>query len=150
MKKVTSGFIFILFSLLATAQLSPIEWKIVYDGEKNGINTIKIIADINEEWYIYGMNIKEGGPLPLSFSIKDSDKNMTTVSFNEITVSEKKFDKVFMIDVTVFNNKAEFLCEFSSKQKLPSIDLLIEGQACNKKNGSCMPIFEEISVNLNK
>ena len=149
MKKIVLLLMFSFMVLFAIGQEKPVTWQIEILDNSDGL---KIYADINPEWYIYGMNIEEGGPLPLILSFETFDQNLELedVRFEEVKLGKKIYDEVFGMDVIVYTDKIEILCTFSPKTNVKNFYLLIDGQACNKKNGSCQPFFEKILVNLEK
>lgn len=112
-----------------------------------GAYNLKIKAIIDDKYYIYGMNIKEG-PLPLEFIFENQDENIISYDIKEISIPEVTFDEVFGSNVSTHSKKAEFECTFVPKTNVNSLNLIIQGQACNKKDGSCFPINEILSIKL--
>jgi hypothetical protein len=142
-------FLTIVFAyLISFSQENIVEWETSVSRIDDGSYNLVINADIDSDWYIYGMNIEEGGPLPLEFSIEDSENKVFTFSFSEISVADKMFDDVFGMDVMSYTHKAEFKCNFMPKKDINMFNIIIEGQACNKKNGMCVQISENISCEI--
>lgn len=150
MKKYISLLIFVFVSLISYSQENIIEWKTSVSRIEDGSYNLIIDADIHSDWYIYGMNIGGGGPLPLVLIIKDSESDFYDVSFSEISTPDKVFDEVFGMEVESYSKKAEFKCNFVPKSGIKYLNLIIEGQACNKNNGLCVQISETISCEIHE
>lgn len=106
-------------------------------------NTYVVYVDIADNWYIYGFD-NSGGPMPLDMTIS----NANDVKISPVTIADVHEDEIFG-KVSIHEKYAIFECYFD-----PVKDgnvLSISGQACNKKDGACMPFFEEIDFNnINK
>ncbi|HNQ69383.1 MAG TPA: protein-disulfide reductase DsbD family protein [Bacteroidales bacterium] len=148
MKRCVFFLIIVFAYLISFSQENIVEWKTSVSRIDDGSYNLVINADIDSDWYIYGMNIGEGGPLPLEFSIEDSENKVFTFSFSEISVADKMFDDVFGMDVMSYTHKADFKCNFMLKKDITKLNVIIEGQACNKKNGMCIQISENISCEI--
>ncbi|MDD3859204.1 MAG: protein-disulfide reductase DsbD family protein [Bacteroidales bacterium] len=148
MKRYILALTLVFVTLITYSQENIAEWKTSVSRIDDGSYNLIISADIHSDWYIYGMKNTDGGPLALEFSIKDSDSNFHTVSFMEISVADKTFDDVFGMEVETYSKKAEFKCNFVPKSGIESFNLIIEGQACNKHNGLCVQISENISCEI--
>ncbi len=111
----TKIFLGILFTLVlshaAFSQMpEPVKWKI--NAEKISDDEAEIIvkATMDPGWYIYAQNIKEGGPIPTTFTFEESDA-YELVGENVETGKKTKegndplFDNMF---VKKFGEGAEF------------------------------------------
>lgn len=138
------------FSLSIFSQESPVNWTISQERVADGSFNITINADINSDWYIYGMNMSEGGPLPLLLSFENSESSVTWAKFSEITPAETMYDEIFNMDVSSYQHSAAFKCNFVPQTGITALTLIIDGQACNKVNGSCIQVLESIPVAISE
>ena len=143
--------IIIILSLLIGQQIFSQElqtkWFYSINRADDGSFILNLKAEIPDIYYMYGMNIKEG-PLPLEFSFENAENFLIEYNFSEITVPKKVFDDVFGVEVSTYHGLAEFQCKFIPKENISSLNLIIDGQVCNKKDGSCFPLRKEIKVNF--
>jgi hypothetical protein len=141
---------FVIFSLISFSQESLINWNIEQSRQDDGSYVLTIKADIPADWYIYGMNMDEGGPLPLFIGFEDSENLIQKSDFSEIKKAKTMYDDVFGMDVMSYSDKVEIKCVFVPKPDITSINLIIDGQACNKKDGSCMQVYESLPIEISK
>ncbi len=150
MKKALILSLLFIVSISMLAQESNIEWKIDQSREATGSHSLIISAEIPNTWYIYGMNMDEGGPLPLHLSFEDSKNLLHVVEFKEISKPKEMYDDVFKMNVNSYMEKVEIKCVFVPKSDVTKINLIIDGQACNKKDGSCVQVYENIEIEILK
>ncbi len=150
MKKTLLLSLLALFSLSIFSQEPVIDWKIDQSRADSGSHILKISAKIPHDWYIYGMNMEEGGPLPLFLSFEDVDNTVNSAVFKEISKPKQMFDEVFDMNVNTYMEYVEIECEFVPKGDLSDINLIIDGQACNKKDGSCVQVYKLIKIEIMK
>lgn len=148
MKRFTILTIFTIIAAISFAQEASITWQVEQTRDADGSYILNITADISHDWYMYGMNMDEGGPLPLYLSFEDSDEKTTSVKFEEITKAKTMYDDVFEMDVMSYTDKVHIKCIFVPKTEVKSLDLIIDGQACNKKDGSCIQVYDSIPINF--
>jgi len=145
MKKFALSLIIVLVYMVSFSQENIVEWRTNVSRIDDGSYNLVISADIHSDWYIYGMNNKEGGPLSLEFKIEDSENKVFAFTFSEITTPDKVYDDIFGMDIMSYSHKADFKCNFMPKSGITSLNIIIEGQACNKKNGMCVQISEKVT-----
>ncbi|PLX05974.1 MAG: hypothetical protein C0596_15880 [Marinilabiliales bacterium] len=148
MKKILTLSLFVFLGVFTFAQESIVTWKIDQSIEDTGAHIMTISAEIPHDWYIYGINMDEGGPLPLYMGIEDADNKVSAYSFIEISKPKEMYDDVFGMTVNSYFEKVEIKCKFVPKTDITEINLIIDGQACNKKDGSCVQVYETIPVEL--
>lgn len=124
------------------------EWTYILSTTDDGNFEITLSVDIDENWYIYGMNIIEGGPLPLYIGFKENDNIKIIDEFTENHAPEEKFDKVFNMSITAYEESVEFSAIIENNSKGHIVTLIIDGQACYTKDGRCVQVYEEIEVEL--
>lgn len=148
MKKFTILALFSIIAAITFAQETPVQWQVEQTRDTDGSYVLDITAEISHNWYMYGMNMDEGGPLPLYLSF-DNSKNLTTSCiFKEVSKAKTMYDDVFEMDVMSYTDKVHIRCVFVPKTDVKSLDLIIDGQACNKKDGSCIQVYESIPINF--
>jgi hypothetical protein len=150
MKKTFVIILLAIISFATFSQESIVNWKIEQSREETGSYLLNISAEIPYGWYIYGMNMDEGGPLPLFISFEDAENKIITSEFTEISIANKMYDEVFGMDVNSYTKKVEIKCMFVPKRETEKITLIIDGQACNKKDGSCIQVYETIPLEILK
>ena len=148
MKLVTILSAIILLSLTAISQENPVVWDITQSRSEDGSYNLHITTDIHPDWYIYGMNIGDGGPLALSFSFENQNDVVSYASFKEITSATNVYDEVFEMNVSTYSNNAEFKCNFVPWPDKTAVTLIIDGQACNKTNGSCIQVYQMVTITI--
>ncbi len=150
MKFLTTLSLIIFMSFVAFSQENPVNWNISQSRSADGSFNIHISAQIQNNWYIYGMNNAEDGPMPLEFSIDDKDNKVYYAEFSEITQANTIFDNVFNMNVSTHQGTAEFKANYLPKTDIMSLNIIIEGQICNTLNGVCSQIYEEIPLTIQR
>jgi cytochrome c biogenesis protein CcdA len=67
-----------------------------------------INVSIDENWYLYGQEIPDGGPIPTFFHIDESEHFELIGGMEDLKSPEIKFDPFFNMDLPLFSNKAGF------------------------------------------
>lgn len=127
---------------------SNISWKFSPSNNKDSLY-INISADIKDQWYLYGENIGEGGPLPLLIEIENTDNIIESQKLISKTKTDLKYDDVFNMNVESYKNKADFQLIYNTKTKNDYITIFIDGQICNSKDGKCEAIYEKYKIKTN-
>jgi len=148
MKKITTLIFIFLMSFVAFSQENPVIWDINQSRSEDGSYNLHIKAEIQNNWYVYGMNLEEGGPLSLEFNIDDRNNKVYDLSFKEITPAISVFDEVFNMNVGTYQANVEFRANYVPITDIMSFVLIIQGQACNTANGSCIQVYEEIPITI--
>ncbi len=93
---------------LASQILEPVKWQ--FTQEKADDNEIHLIitAAIDDNWYLYGQEIPEGGPIPTSILIDESEYFEFLGPVEDLIEPEIKFDPFFSMDLPLFSNEARF------------------------------------------
>ena len=139
-------FFLLFFCTLAIQSQEHVLWtthleKVTYDTY-----LLKFKAKIQSKWHLYSQNLPEKGPLPTEFKYIDSDHYQLT---GQLTESKpiKTFDDNFGVDVSYFENSAEF----SQKIKVTSSDQFsVSGKiyymVCNEE--MCIPFEDDFSIKI--
>lgn len=105
--------VFIILTLATTSMsmdaqiLRPVHWSYGFKrtGEKEAVVFIK--ATIDDSWHIYSTAQKDGGPVKTSFTFVPSQEFDLLGIVNE-PKPVTKFEKVFGMDVSYFENSVTF------------------------------------------
>jgi thiol:disulfide interchange protein DsbD len=142
--------IFIFLTIIAVhlggiSQENPVLWKIDYNKDNS---SLKYKASIEFGWHLYAAHLPspDEGPLPTEFKYIDSDYYQLTGQLIE-SKPIKTFDDNFGIDVSYFENSAEF----SQKIKVTSSDQFsVSGKiyymVCNEQ--MCIPFEDDFSIKI--
>lgn len=136
-------------SINISCQNNPVKWDITSTNSSDNSYEINLQAEIEKDWYIYGLNIEEGGPLPLVITFENADQNLISYTIDETSLPTTTYDEIFEMNVASHSGKTNFTCTFTPKSNITDLNLIIDGQACNKKDGSCSQIYTSIPIKLN-
>ncbi len=67
-----------------------------------------ITADIGDGWHLYSQDIPEGGPIPTSFTFKESDSFSSIGGVEESGNLHEEYDPLFEMELKYFDTKAVF------------------------------------------
>lgn len=146
------AFVIVLFSYFgANAQvLKPVKWSTEVEKISDTEYVLVYKADIEDHWHLYSQTLPEGGALPTEFgydSIKQIDNyKLLGKAFESESIT--KFDKVFAMDLTYFDNKATFAQKIELlNPNFNEIVSEVSFQACD--DARCIYEFEEVTFNIN-
>ncbi|MFO7923442.1 MAG: cytochrome c biogenesis protein CcdA [Bacteroidales bacterium] len=87
--------------------LEPVKWEFEKERSDDEINLV-IRASIDTDWYMYGQDIPEEGPVPTSVHV-DLSENFELLDKTEyLTEPYIKYDPFFDMDLPLFSNEAIF------------------------------------------
>ncbi|WDF77183.1 protein-disulfide reductase DsbD family protein [Mucilaginibacter sp. KACC 22773] len=138
MKKIILLSLLLLGGIFTTkAQiLQPVHWS--YAAKK--INATEAVlffkANIDGGWHVYSQYLKEGGPVPTSFSFKPSKDYMLTGKTSE-PKPVVRMEKVFDMEVGFFENEVIFQQKIKLKNKQTTVSGTISYMTCNDQK--CLP-----------
>lgn len=138
MKKYILLFALILSCCLsAYAQiLNPITWSYSSKRISNTEAIIYIKANLQEGWHLYSQTVGEGGPVATSFRFASASSYELLGRAVE-PKPVKKFEPVFMMEVSYFENSAIFQQKVKLKSKKPIVRGKVKFMVCNDKQ--CLP-----------
>ena len=146
MKNLIIITVFFLANFGFFAQENPVKWKITYNHETSAII---YNATIGLDWHLYAAHLPspEEGPLPTEFKYDTSDYYQLNGKVLE-SKPIKTFDDNFGVDVSYFENTAEF----SQGIKLTSAEpFVLTGtiyyMVCNEQ--MCIPFEDNFDVKIN-
>lgn len=149
MKKFLSLTLILLgiYTSLQAQIYDPVKWKT--SVEQVSDSTYYLISNVTIEngWHLYSQNVPDGGPIPTTFTYKNSsqfDLIDATTEPDGIEID----DKVFEMRIKFFENQATF--KQLIKVKDPSLSIIqgeVEFMVCDDKN--CLPpTIEELQFLL--
>jgi thiol:disulfide interchange protein len=97
-----------LSTILQGQIMNPVKW--TYTTEKIDYQTVTLVftAQIDKPWHMYGTNIPEGGPIPLTFAFEENPAVEITGKVLQVTKPEVVDDPVFNMKVELHSHKAIF------------------------------------------
>ena len=138
MKKVLLAAVALVLSLGAKAQIeSHVKWSY---GARRISPTEAVVflrATIDDKWHIYGLDVKDGGPIKTSFTFTPSKE----YSLNGVATQPtpiKKYETTFKMDVTYFEKSVTFQQKVKLKTTgATSVKGQLEYMTCN--DSKCLP-----------
>ncbi len=129
-------FLFFIISLFSISAFSQIVEPVKFTSEvkKTGENTYDLIvnATIEDGWYLYAQDLPEGGPIPTSFTFENKKGDFELIGETRESESQKKFDKIFEMDLSYFAYNATFTQSIKvTNSDLASINASIDYQSCD-------------------
>ncbi len=127
MKKVSalSFLLSLLINSVFSQIINPVKWSVSVEQSTNSDFNIVFKASIDKPWHMYGINIAEGGPIPLSVIFEENKAIKITEPLQQITKPEVIDDQIFNMKVELHNDKAVF------RQKLQRLqtgsDITVKG-----------------------
>ena len=144
------AFLIVLFSIQTVfSQIEPVKWSTEVEKISDTEYNLIYKADIEDHWHLYSQTLPEGGAIPTEFIYnEDALKNDFKLVGKAIeSESITKFDKVFQMDLTYFDNAATFTQKIELKDSnISQIEAEISFQACD--DARCIFESEIVTFNL--
>lgn len=142
MKKIKNVFFLAVVAVLfvangASAQiLTPVKWE--YGAKKINENEAVVFlrAKMDDGWHIYSQDVEDGGPIRTSFTFAES-KDYTVVGKTAQPTPKTKFEKVFNMDVSYFDNEVVFQQRVKLNKGTTVVRGTLEFMACDAN--ACLP-----------
>lgn len=149
-KIVTLCLIFIAY-LSTSAQIQPVKWTTEVEKLSDTEYNLVYKATIDEHWHLYSQHLPEGGAIPTEF-LYDSIAQITDFKLlgkTQESASITKFDKVFEMDLTFFDNTATFTQKIQIlNPELNTITSEVNFQACDDER--CIFDSQIFNIKLNE
>jgi thiol:disulfide interchange protein len=98
-----------VFTQLSQSQiLEPVRWDFTQERISQDELQLVFTASIDQNWYLYGLDIPEGGPIPTSFTFEPSPYYELLDRAHELTGPELKHDPFFDMELPLFSGRASF------------------------------------------
>lgn len=146
------AFVIVLFSIQTVySQINPVKW--TAEVEKISDTEFNLIykANIEDHWHLYSQTLPEGGAIPTEFIYNEDalTNDFELVGKASESKSITKFDKVFQMDLTYFDNAATFTQKIKLKNpNITQIEAEISYQACD--DARCIFESDVVKFNLNE
>lgn len=129
------AFILVLFSINSvTAQLNPVKWSTSVEKISDTEYNLIFNADIESKWHLYSQTLPEGGALPTAFTYNNEGEDYKVLGKTKESRSITKYDKVFDMDLTFFDDSAIFTQRIELVNKnIIAIEAEVSFQACDDK-----------------
>ena len=138
MKKINLFLIYILlFVCSASAQIAdPVHFTTQLKELGNDEAEIIFTAKIDQGWHVYSTDLT-GGPITATFNVVKMDGVEKVGKLRPRGNEQKKFDKLFDMEVRYFEHAATFVQKVKFTKPKYTIDCYLEYGACNDE--MCMP-----------
>src|SRR5690554_2858922 len=141
MQKITTLFVFLFLSSAFTFSQDVVAWDFSLEDAGNGEVNIIAKASVDEGWYMYDVNIPDGGPTPTLMEFDKITGAEVVGTFQPIDKKATvKYDEIFEMEIGTFTNSVTFAQRLRITDKEAfSVEGNIRAQACNEQ--TCTPPF---------
>ena len=137
MKRISALLLFVFSVLYVSAQLvDPVHFTAQMKELPNNEAEIIFTGKIDAGWHVYSTDLS-GGPIPATFNKVKMEGVETVGKLKPRGNEQKKFDKLFDMDVRYFENTATFVQRIKFTKEKYVIDCYLEYGTCNDE--MCMP-----------
>ena len=122
----------ILWCAFCSAQLEPVTWKNSIESLGEARYRLHFEAQIATKWHLYSQYSNPEGAIPTEFKFAEEGVGYKRIGLVEESESVLEYDSVFEMELTFFNENAQFYQEIIiTDSSLPFISVEIEYQACD-------------------
>ena len=137
MKRIYALLLVLISVLSASAQMvDPVHFTTQLKELTNNEAEIIFTGKIDAGWHVYSTDLS-GGPVPATFNKVKMEGVETVGKLKPRGNEQKKFDKLFDMDVRYFEGTAAFVQKVRFTKEKYTIDCYLEYGACNDE--MCMP-----------
>ncbi len=141
MKKVFV-FIALICFWVGFAQPNHVSWKTSIQSVSDNQYELIYEAQLEKGWHLYSQYLPPDGALPTVFLYREPKGNFELIGKSKEYGSIKKFDEIFGLELSFFENKARFVQKIKVvNPTLKKIKVSVEYQLCDDK--SCTMDFDE-------
>lgn len=127
--------IFLFSTCFLSAQLAEVvHWTASYDEETN---SIKINAEMDDDWVIYSQHTDPEGPIPLDFGFATIDPIKTSGEVIELDKPTVVMSEMFGVEVMKFKEKASFEQLLDKEANAGTLTINVTYMTCDSKR--CLP-----------
>ncbi|KGL58840.1 protein-disulfide reductase DsbD family protein [Polaribacter sp. Hel1_85] len=127
--------------------LNPVKWKTSIEKISKVEYDLVITAEIDADWHLYSQHTADGGALPIEITKSNEKDAYDLVGKAVESDTIKKFNEIFDVQETYFDNKAILKQRIKLKnQDISKVTLNLTGQVCRKV---CIQIDEDFTFLLN-
>ena len=137
MKRIFTLLLMVVSVLSASAQMvDPVHFTTQLKELTNNEAEIIFTGKIDAGWHVYSTEMS-GGPIPATFNKVKMEGVETIGKLKPRGNEQKKFDKLFDMEVRFFENTATFVQKVKFTKEIYLIDCYLEYGTCNDE--MCMP-----------
>nr|WP_294896364.1 thioredoxin family protein [uncultured Pedobacter sp.] len=138
MKKIIAISALLLLNICAFAQiLKPVTWSYAAEAINEKEANIVITAKIDKGWHVYSQYIKEGGPIPTSFTFAKSADYELMGKPTESPKAISAYDSNFSMEISWHEHRVVFKQKIKLKKPEVTVKGTLEFMVCNDKQ--CLP-----------
>ena len=127
-----------LFAIMAQGQLvEPVHFSSSFKTTGDAEGEIIFSATIDDGWHVYSTDIGDGGPTAATFNVVKMDGAEPIGKLKPRGNVTKQFDRVFNMELSFFEKKAQFVQRVRLTKQKFLIDCYLEYGACNDQ--MCLP-----------
>jgi thiol:disulfide interchange protein DsbD len=118
--------------------LEPVKWE--FSLNKISETQIEVVADatIDPNWHLYSANLPEGGPIPTSLNLVDSESYIRAGEIRQQPEPDLQFDEAFGMELSWFSNSARLILPVEIQNgNVSVIEGYVEFMACDDEQ--CLP-----------
>ncbi len=105
---MTAAFLLIFLNLPVASQImDPVDWEFEKEQIEANEYELRMTAIIDPGWYIYGMELEPGGPIPTDFIFEENDA-YELVGDISAPEAEVKYDPNFEMDIPMYSGQVTF------------------------------------------
>lgn len=121
---------------------NPVKWKTSAEQLSEKEYLLKIQAEIQSGWHLYGQYIEEGGPSRTAFTFKNPNKNFELIGKTTEEKGHEVQDKIFDMKIKYFEGKALFTQKIKIVSgSVTNVNAEVEFMVCDDSN--CLPPSSE-------
>lgn len=133
---------------MSAQMYNPVKWKTSVEKLSDKEYLLKVQAEIQSGWHLYGQDIEEGGPSKTAFTFKNPSKDFELTGKTTEEKGHEVQDKIFDMKIKYFEGKALFTQKIKFTSKVSSkIEAEVEFMVCDDSN--CLPpTTEELTFKI--
>ncbi len=131
--------LFLLLAIFAFVNVNsqikkPVKWTAKTEKISDTEFNLVMNATIEQGWHMYSQFTPDGGPLPITVTIKNQKGNFELIGKTKESPYKKEFNKDFEVDEYYFENKATLTQKFKiTNPKTDKIVINLDFQACQNQ-----------------
>lgn len=153
MKKTTALLLLLLAVLPLAAQgfgkmLEPITWKATVENNSAESATVKLSANVDAGWHLYGLNLPEDGPQSTSIDFELPAEVSLDGTLIPSRKPIEKYDDMFSLNLQWWEGNVTFTQKLKiADGKTHKVDIVVSFQGCNDE--TCIaPKTDYLEVNV--
>jgi thiol:disulfide interchange protein DsbD len=117
---------------------NPVKWKTSVEKISDQEYLLKVQAEIQSGWHLYGQYIEEGGPSKTAFTFNNPNKNFDLIGKTTEEKGHEVVDKIFDMKIKYFEGKALFTQKIKfTATPVSKVTASVDFMVCDDSN--CLP-----------